>query len=115
MRFRMGENRVGRAEGRNDMKIINREYFGGVVSLLLLIFGILLLPFGIPGLPRTFALSWIAVVLLPTVAFIGKARKKEQLSAIRRRWKKKGVVYREDVMEPEDENLNRRSRENNAD
>lgn len=105
---------MGRTVGRTEMKILTKEYLGGVISLLLLIFGILVLPFAETGLPRIFSLCWMAVILLPTVAFIGKVRKKEQLLAVRKSWGKKAAVQ-EGTMHPGDEHFGRRSRENNSD
>lgn len=102
--------------GRGNMKFTGGEYLGGAVSLLLLVLGILLLPFGEAGLPRIFALSWVAVALLPTIAFFNRARRKEQLSAARKRqWKDRSAVSHRESAEIKNGAVNQYSRENNED
>lgn len=97
------------------MKYLGREYLGGALSLLLLTLGILMLPFGEAGLPRIFALSWVAVALLPTVAFINRARRKEQLSTARKKWRDRGGTLQRESVKTRNETINQCSRENNAD
>lgn len=74
------------------MQQIDKYYLGGVVSVLLLLTGYLLLPFREPGiLPRLFSLLWIVMILLSAVSFISGIRRREQLAAIRKKWKTKAL------------------------